>query len=105
MYEPSSMTDKSIMPRYTWLLDKKLDIASTPAKIRAMKRLGVPYPDGYDKIAIDDLMKQAEGIAANLKKDKIETPPDVEIIALIAYLQRIGRDIKSEPKPVAETIK
>jgi cytochrome c oxidase cbb3-type subunit I/II len=102
MYEPTSMTDKSIMPRYPWLLDKKLDISSTPAKIRAMKTLGVPYPDGFDKIAIDDLMKQAEGIAANLKKDKIDTPPDVEIIALIAYLQRIGRDIKSEPKPVAE---
>ncbi|MGB3007646.1 MAG: cytochrome-c oxidase, cbb3-type subunit I [Chitinophagaceae bacterium] len=102
MYEPTSMTDKSIMPRYPWMLDKKIDISSTPAKIRAMKKLGVPYPDGYDKIAIADLMKQAEGIAANLKKDKIDTPPDVEIIALIAYLQRIGRDIKSEPKPVAE---
>jgi len=98
LYDPRSMSPGSIMPQYVWLLDNKLDTASTPAKIRAMKTLGVPYPDGYDKIANIDLMKQADSIASNLKKDKIETPSDVEIVALIAYLQRIGRDIKAEPK-------
>jgi len=61
--------------------------------------LGVPYPDGYDKIANIDLMRQADSISSNLKKDKIESPTDVEIVALIAYLQRIGKDIKAEPKP------
>ena len=86
------------MPQYVWLLDNKLDTSSTAAKIRAMKTLGVPYPDGYDKIANIDLMKQADSIAQNLKKDKIETPGNAEIVALIAYLQRIGRDIKAEPK-------
>lgn len=90
------------MPRYIWLLDNKIDIGSTPAKIRAMRTLGVPYPEGYDKIANDDLMKQAQGIADNLKKEKIETSPDAEIVAVIAYLQRLGRDIQAEPKPVAE---
>jgi cytochrome c oxidase cbb3-type subunit I/II len=98
MYDPRSMSPGSLMPQYTWLLDDKLDTASTPAKIRAMITLGVPYPAGYDKIANIDLMRQADSISANLKKDKIETPPDKEIIALIAYLQRVGRDIKSEPK-------
>jgi cytochrome c oxidase cbb3-type subunit I/II len=98
MYDPRSMSPGSIMPRYTWLLDDELDTASTPAKIRAMKTLGVPYPDGYDKIANKELMKQASGITANLKKDKIESPPNAEIIALIAYLQRMGTDIKAEPK-------
>ena len=39
-------------------------------------------------------------IAANLKKEKIETAPDAEIIAVIAYLQRLGRDIENEPKPI-----
>ena len=100
MYDPRSMSPGSLMPQYVWLLDNKLDIASTPAKIRAMQTLGVPYPKDYDKIANDDLMKQAESIAASLKKDKIETPPDAEIVALIAYLQRVGKDIKSEPKKV-----
>lgn len=90
------------MPQYTWLLDDKLDTASTPAKIRAMKTLGVPYPDGYDQIANRELMLQADSIAANLKKDKIETASDKEIVALIAYLQRLGKDIKAEPNQLAQ---
>lgn len=102
MFDPRSMSPGSIMPRYIWLVDNDLDTASTPAKIRAMQTLGVPYPEGYDKQANADLIKQAEGIAANLKKDKIETPPTAEIVALIAYLQRLGKDIKAEPRAVAE---
>jgi cytochrome c oxidase cbb3-type subunit I/II len=93
------------MPAYTWLLDNPLDTGSTAAKIRAMRTLGVPYPEGYDLQANRDLVRQADSIAANLKKDKIESPPNAEIIALIAYLQRIGRDIKSEPKPALAEIK
>lgn len=102
MYDPRLTSPGSIMPRYIWLLDDKLNISTTPAKIRAMRKLGVPYPEGYDKIANADLMKQADSIAANLKKDKIETASDREIIALIAYLQRLGRDIQAEPKVVTE---
>ncbi len=98
MYDPRSMSPGSIMPQYVWLLDNELDTTTTAAKIRAMRKLGVPYPEGYDKIANKDLMRQADSIAANLKKDKIETASNTEIVALIAYLQRIGRDIKLEPK-------
>ncbi len=100
MYDPRLTSPGSIMPRYVWLLDNKLNMSTTPAKIRAMRTLGVPYPEGYDKIANDDLMKQAELITASLKKDKIETSSDKEIIALIAYLQRLGKDIQAEPKPI-----
>lgn len=95
MYSPTSVSEHSIMPQYPWLLEDALDTASTPAKIRAMQKLGVPYPEGYDKIANIDLIKQADEITASLKKDKIETPNDREIIALIAYLQRLGKDIKA----------
>ena len=95
MYDPRSMSPGSVMPQYTWLLDNKLDTSSTPAKIRAMITLGVPYPEGYDQIANKELMQQADLIAGNLKKDKIETASDMEIIAVIAYLQRIGKDIKT----------
>jgi cytochrome c oxidase cbb3-type subunit I/II len=100
MYDPRSMSPGSLMPQFTWLLDDQLDTASTPAKIRAMQTLGVPYPAGYDQVANRDLMHQADSIAANLKKDKIITPSSAEIIALIAYLQRVGRDIKAEPKKI-----
>ena len=94
MYDPRSMSPGSIMPQYPWLLDNKLDTASTPAKIKAMITLGVPYEKDYANRANADLMEQAKTIEGNLKKDKIETDPDMEIIALIAYLQRLGKDIK-----------
>lgn len=105
MYDPTSMSPGSLMPRYIWLLDDEIDTSLTAAKIRAMIKLGVPYPEGYDKLANADLVKQAKVVAENLRKDKIETPPNKEIIALIAYLQRLGTDIKLEKKPVNDTIK
>ena len=59
-----------------------------------MRKMGVPYPNGYEATANDDLQKQAATIADNLKQDKIEIPSSREIIALIAYLQRLGKDVK-----------
>jgi cytochrome c oxidase cbb3-type subunit I/II len=100
MMDPRIMSPGSIMPQYTWLLDNDIDTTITPAKIRAMQTLGVPYPEGYDKIANRDLMTQANSIRINLKIDKIQTPANKEIVALIAYLQRLGKDIKAEKKPL-----
>lgn len=97
MLDPTSMSPGSIMPSYPWLLDNDLDTGSTGAKIRAMQTLGVPYPAGFDKTANKALMVQADSIAADLKKDGIETLSDKEIVALIAYLQRLGTDIKVKP--------
>jgi cytochrome c oxidase cbb3-type subunit I/II len=94
MMEPTSMAENSIMPNYSWLLDNDLDTSTTVAKINAMRTLGVPYAKGYEKIANKVLMHQADSIRMNLEKDKIKTPARKEIIALIAYLQRLGRDIK-----------
>ena len=98
MLDPRIMSPGSIMPNYPWLFDNKLDTSLTAAKIRAMQTLGVPYPKGYDQQANADLTAQAKDIQAHLKKDKIDTPADVEIVALIAYLQRVGADIKGEKK-------
>jgi cytochrome c oxidase cbb3-type subunit I/II len=94
MLDPTSMSPGSIMPSYPWMLDNDIDTSTTATKIRVMQKMGVPYPEGYDKIANRDLMQQADSIAADLKKDGIETVSDKEIIALIAYLQRLGTDIK-----------
>lgn len=98
MLEPQSMSPGSIMPSYPWLLDDAIDTAITPVKIRAMQTLGVPYPSGYDQIANKDLMQQADKIAKSLQAEKIETDSDKEIIALIAYLQKVGTDIKMMPQ-------
>ncbi len=101
MYEPSSMSPGSIMPAYTWLFENEIDTAITPAKIRAMQTLGVPYENGYDTKANADLMAQAEKIKGNLAKDNIQVKSNKEIVALIAYLQRVGTDIKLEQKTTA----
>jgi cytochrome c oxidase cbb3-type subunit I/II len=98
MRDPQEISAGSIMPAYPWLLEDDLNTSTTPAKIRAMQKLGVPYPAGYDKIANDDLRAQAAVIAAGLQKDKIKADSNKEIIAMIAYLQRLGTDIKKTGK-------
>jgi len=95
LMDPRLMSPGSIMPAYDWLITQKLDTTTTSAKIRAMQELGVPYPGGYDKIANQELDKQAKGIADNLAKDHIKVKSNKEIVAIIAYLQRLGTDIKA----------
>lgn len=99
MDDPTVLSPGSIMPKYSWLIDDELDTSNTAAKIRAMQTLGVPYPDGYDRVANRDLMIQANQIVKNLEETGIEVDPTKEIIAMIAYLQRLGTDIKRE-KPI-----
>ena len=91
--DPQKTNIQSIMPPYPWLAENDLDIASTPAKIRAFQTLGVPYPEGYDEQAIDDLKRQASQIASGLRSSGIEVEDQKEIIALIAYMQRLGTDV------------
>ena len=98
MMDPQSMSPGSIMPSYGWLLENNIDTALTPNMIWAMRKLGVPYPDGYEAQANQDLERQADSIRTTLILDKFKTPHNKEILALIAYLQRLGRDIKSAPK-------
>jgi len=102
MENPTSMSPNSLMPHYPWLLSNDLDITSTEAKINTMRTLGVPYPEGYEQIANDDLMIQAQQIAADLQQNGAPAEPNKEIIALIAYLQRLGTDIKANPVATGE---
>jgi cytochrome c oxidase cbb3-type subunit I/II len=94
MVDPRSMSPGSLMPPYPWMVENTMSHSDLPAKIRTMKKFGVPYPEGYDEIALNDLMIQANTIVANLKESGVEVAPDTEIVALIAYLQRLGTDIK-----------
>jgi cytochrome c oxidase cbb3-type subunit I/II len=97
MMDPQKMNSQSIMPKYPWLAKKDINLSLTPAKIRVMQQLGVPYPEGYDLKANDDLKAQAKSIADGLKASGIDVAPEKEIIALIAYLQRLGTDIMDAP--------
>jgi cytochrome c oxidase cbb3-type subunit I/II len=94
MENPESMSPGSIMPQYPWLLTNDLDISTTKRKIEVMMGFGVPYPESYEEIANSDLVAQAEEIALDLQETGIPAEPNKEIIALIAYLQRLGTDIK-----------
>lgn len=96
MYEPSSMAYGSIMPTYPMLFEDEIATHTTASKIHTMRNLGVPYPEDYESQANADLEKQADGIVANLKQDKISISSKKEIVALIAYLQRLGTDIKGD---------
>ncbi len=98
MLEPESMSPGSIMPTYPWLLEDDLDLSSTAKKIRVLQTLGTPYPEGFDQIAVDVAKRQAKGIADNLRSTGItqENVDNKEIIAVIAYLQRLGTDISKK---------
>jgi cytochrome c oxidase cbb3-type subunit I/II len=103
MFAPGDISNGSIMPAYKWLFSQKIDKDQTAKKISALRKVGVPYADGYESTANDDLDKQAAGILSNLKEGGIEVSPDgdaitadTEVIALIAYLQRLGIDIKGD---------
>jgi cytochrome c oxidase cbb3-type subunit I/II len=114
MWSPQSISPGSIMPAYKWLFDNKaMDYSSTEAKMKAMQTLGVPYTDADIADAKASIEKQSSTIEKNLYNDpdfvksyeaskakaaaKGETfvpMKDREIVALIAYLQRLGTDIK-----------
>jgi cytochrome c oxidase cbb3-type subunit I/II len=96
MLAPDAVSTGSIMPAYPWLFEQTIDQDETAGKINALRAVGVPYADGYEEQANADLEKQAGEIARSLKADGIEVMPDAEIVALIGYLQRLGKDIKAE---------
>lgn len=96
MQDPTLTSPGSLMPKYDWMLDNDLDISTTADKINALRSIGVPYPEGYELTANDELMKQAKEIAEDLNKNGAAVTPEKEIIAMIAYLQRLGIDIKGQ---------
>ncbi|WP_410004952.1 cytochrome-c oxidase, cbb3-type subunit I [Aequorivita nionensis] len=115
MYDPQAISSGSIMPRYNWLITSELDKSDTEAKMRAMVSLGVPYTEEEIANAQTLMDEQGEKIEKNLygdpdfaktyeadKKYAQENGEEFidmknrEIVALIAYLQRLGTDIKVE---------
>ncbi len=102
MYDPQGLNEKSIMPRYQWLIKNELDNSTIQDKMRTMVTLGVPYSEDDINNALKNMEAQATKIETNLlanpeiKKsfgNETASPlKDREIVALIAYLQRLGTD-------------
>jgi cytochrome c oxidase cbb3-type subunit I/II len=93
LVDPQTTSPGSIMPPYPWLAANAVDLSTLERKITALRRLGVPYPEGYEARARQDLESQARAVAANLEGTGANVAADSEVVALIAYLQRLGTDI------------
>jgi len=104
MEDPRSTSPGSIMPAYPWLLAQPLDTSVIKPRMKALRRTGVPYSDEEIASAEKSIKEQSQKVVANLAVGMItNAPADREIVALIAYLQRLGTDIKQQPTnaPVA----
>lgn len=85
------------MERYSYdnrIVKYFVNLDNTTGRISAMRKLGVPYQARYEEIANDDLLRQEDKIVNNLKAGGLEVAREMEIVALIAYLQRLGTDTK-----------
>ncbi|WP_434036372.1 cytochrome-c oxidase, cbb3-type subunit I [Formosa sp. 4Alg 33] len=113
MYDPQSTSSGSIMPAYQWIVRDELDKSDTEAKMKVMANLGVPYTEEDIANAQQSMLEQGTAIEKNLysdpdfaenyENDKTSAAANGEdfiemknreIVALIAYLQRLGTDIK-----------
>jgi cytochrome c oxidase cbb3-type subunit I/II len=94
MKDPRSTSPKSIMPPYPWLYESSYDAADIQKSVGALQSLGVPYSEEEVSNALALIKKQADEIVARLAEKNAQVAPDKEIVALIAYLQRLGVDGK-----------
>ena len=92
MMDPRSTSPGSNMPSFSWLATWKIDPALAPKKLALMQTLGVPYTQADIDSAEANQRKQAQTIVADLAKSNITVDWDSEMVAMIAYLQRMGRD-------------
>lgn len=106
LIDPAGISTGSIMPPYDWLAEDDLDVSQLSKKIAAHRKLGANYQKGYEKKqALIDLNKQAEKIANEIREgaggpNALPGLEKKEIIALIAYLHKLGSDI--HPKETAQ---
>jgi cytochrome c oxidase cbb3-type subunit I/II len=95
-YDPREVTAGSMMPRYVWLFDQKIKYQDLPKKIKVMQKLGVPYTDEDIVNAVGNAQAQAKVIADELVTNGVPAKvAEMDIVALIAYMQRIGVDYTS----------
>jgi cytochrome c oxidase cbb3-type subunit I/II len=95
---PRTVTPQSIMPSYAWLLQAPLDFDVIPRRVEAQQTIGVPYTDGDIAGAKLAARTQAAGIAKEIAdQGGPKNLRDKQVVALIAYLQRLGRDLQALP--------
>jgi cytochrome c oxidase cbb3-type subunit I/II len=102
---PRSTSPGSIMPNYVWLLNQKLDTSVVGDRMRALRKVGVPYSDDDIQTAAKSIEAQQKKTVTNLAVGSItNAPSDREVIAVIAFLQRLGTDIKAMPTTTTNAV-
>jgi cytochrome c oxidase cbb3-type subunit I/II len=97
MEEPAAITQRSIMPPYPWLLRNAIDFPGIQKRVDVMAMLGVPYGDAVTN-APELARTQAQAVATDIEAaGGPKGLADKEIVALVAYLQRLGTDIRKAP--------
>lgn len=90
--DPRSTTPGSLMPSFPWLLEWTVSVVDVTASVKALRKVGTPYSD-QDVANIEEIIRtQADGIVQRLATSGIQVTYDREVVALIAYLQRLGTD-------------
>lgn len=119
MIRPKDISPGSLMPAYPWMRDNDMDLSMLEKKIEAMRTLGVPYDEEYGEGFSKKAKAHAEAQALDIAKDIIATLPieltkgmdkekeaqklkNKEIIGLIAYLQRLGKDVRVDAQEMAK---
>ncbi len=102
MEDPRSISPGSNMPRYLWLLQNDTDVGALPAKIKVQRMLGVPYGPLNAQQIFDSVGQQSKAIALDLRGSGAYVAPEKEIVALIAYLQCLGKSVPVAPKTTAK---
>jgi cytochrome c oxidase cbb3-type subunit I/II len=101
MRDPREVVAQSIMPSYKWMLEKDADLDILPQKLSVMSTLGVPYTDHEIRNATEMALAQAKGIAEELMSQGVaEDYTRKEIVAIIAYMQRLGKNDLTSPNAV-----
>lgn len=90
--DPRSTSPGSNMPSYSWLTDGRIDPKLGSKKLALMQKLGVPYSNADIDGAVDSQRRQAQTVVVDLEKNGVTVAWDSEMVALISYLQRLGRD-------------
>jgi cytochrome c oxidase cbb3-type subunit I/II len=80
------------MPTYPWLYGARVDPLEVAATVRTLRKVGVPYTDAVIAGIPQQMRAEGNEIVANLRTGGFTAEPDEEIVALIAYLQRLGKD-------------
>jgi len=95
MRDPRSTSPGSIMPAYPWMLDRTVDPRIVTKSLEALRRVGHPYADVTEENVRGSMQAQGTTIVESLRSAGIDSQWDTEIVAMIAYLQRLGSDGKA----------